>query len=307
MRRLLAVVAALCLCVGAAATAATAASTAFFPEKINLPLGFQPEGIATVGTQFYVGSIPTGAIYHGNVVTGRGKVLVPPHSGRAAIGVDVERGQIFVAGGPTGNAFVYDARTGADVAAFDLASTTDTFVNDVVVTRTAAWFTDSRQKVLYKVGLGADGRASSGSPVTTVPLTGDIQYQTGFNVNGIDATPDGETLVIVQSNTGQLFTVAAATGATHMIDLGGENVANGDGILLRGRLLWVVQNQQNRIAKILLGSDLASGRVLTRLTHRQFSVPTTIDDVGRWLYAVNARFGTPPTPTTPYWVTRLRS
>jgi sugar lactone lactonase YvrE len=293
--------------VGAAATAATASSSAFFPEKINLPLGFQPEGIATVGTQFYVGSIPTGAIYHGNVVTGRGKVLVPPHAGRAAIGVDVERGQIFVAGGPTGNAFVYDARTGADVAAFDLASTTDTFINDVVVTKTAAWFTDSRQKVLYKVALGADGRATSGSQVTTVPLTGDIQYQTGFNVNGIDATPDGETLVIVQSNTGLLFTVAAATGASRTIDLGSENVANGDGILLRGKLLWVVQNQQNRIAKILLGSDLASGRVLTRLTHRQFSVPTTIDDVGRWLYAVNARFGTPPTPTTPYWLTRLRS
>ena len=40
-----------------------------------------------------------------------------------------------------------------------------------------------------------------------MPLTGDIVYQAGFNVNGIDATPNGKRLIIVQSNTGQLFKV----------------------------------------------------------------------------------------------------
>jgi hypothetical protein len=35
-------------------------------------------------------------------------------------------------------------------------------------------------------------------------------------------------------------------------------------------------------------------------------VPTTIAEQGSRLYAVNARFGTPATPTTDYWVTRLR-
>jgi hypothetical protein len=35
-------------------------------------------------------------------------------------------------------------------------------------------------------------------------------------------------------------------------------------------------------------------------------VPTTIAEFGQRLYAVNARFGTPVTPTTPYWVTQLR-
>ena len=58
-----------------------------FPEVIRLPDGFQPEGIAIKGTTFYVGSIPTGAVYRGNLRTGRGAVLVRPREGRAAIGL----------------------------------------------------------------------------------------------------------------------------------------------------------------------------------------------------------------------------
>lgn len=310
MTRFLAVLS-VCLAATIATIGAGAASAAFFPDTINLPRGFQPEGIAISGSQFYVGSIPTGAVYRGSVITGRGSVLVPPHAGRAAIGVDVANGQIFVAGGPTGNAFVYDAATGADVAAFDLAATDATFVNDVVVTQDAAWFTDSRQPVLYRVALGADGRASPGSAVTTVPYSGDIEYQPGFNVNGIDAMPGGDTLVIVQSNTGQLFTVAAATGATRLVDLGGENVRNGDGVLLLDTgfvtLVYVVQNQSNAIAKLSLSSDLSSARLLSRIRDATFDVPTTIARYARQLYAVNARFGTPATPTTKYWLTRVHS
>jgi hypothetical protein len=55
--------------------------------------------------------------------------------------------------------------------------------------------------------------------------------------------------------------------------------------------LYVVQNQSNRVAVIRLAADLGTGRVLTRLADPDFSVPTTIDDHGRRLYAVNARFG----------------
>ena len=51
------------------------------------------------------------------VRSGRGAVLVPPHMGRAAIGIKVDRrNRIFVAGGPTGQGYVYDAGTGAVTA-----------------------------------------------------------------------------------------------------------------------------------------------------------------------------------------------
>ena len=122
-----------------------------------------------------------------------------------------------------------------------------------------------------------------------------------FNLNGIDATPDGKALVVVQSVNGKLFNVIPATGATSEIDLGGATVANGDGLLLHGRTLYVVQNRLNQIAVVSLGKNLASGRVARTITDSDFDVPTTVDRHGS-LYAVNARFGTAPTPSTTYSV-----
>jgi hypothetical protein len=142
--------------------------------------------------------------------------------------------------------------------------------------------------------------------VKTVQLTGDYVHGSGFNVNGIDATANGKTLVIVQSGTGKLFTVTPA-GVTRAIALsGGESVVNGDGILLDGKTLYVVQNRSNVVAKIALSPNLRSGRVLRRISSPGFDVPTTIAEQGSRLFAVNARFTTPPTPTTDYWVTRLK-
>jgi hypothetical protein len=93
---------------------------------------------------------------------------------------------------------------------------------------------------------------------------------------------------------------------TDEIELGGQSVPNGDGILLDGRRLYVVQNRLNKIARIAVDRRLTSGRILGYLTDPDFDVPTTIDDHGHRLYAVNARFGTPPTPTTRYDVVQVR-
>jgi sugar lactone lactonase YvrE len=292
------------------AAAATFAATAVagtsedFPKRINLPNGFQPEGIANERGTFYVGSIPTGAVYRGSLRTGRGAILVEAREGRSAIGLKVSRGLLFVAGGETGRAFVYNAESGEPVATYRL-STGGSFINDVVVTEDAAWFTDSFKPVLYRLPLRDNGRPGPRSGLQTVTLSGDYVHQDGFNVNGIDATPDGQTLVIVQSSTGTLFTVTPAGVATK-IDLGSESVPNGDGILLDGRQLYVVQNQLNVVAKISLAQDLASGRVVRRIRDRTLDVPTTAADLGNRLYVVNARFGTPPTPNTRYWITQLR-
>ncbi len=275
-----------------------------YPATIQLPNGFQPEGIAISGNTFYVGSIPTGSVFRGNLRTGAGTVFVQ-RTGRAAIGVDVDnRSRLFVAGGPTGHAYVYHARSGADVAHFMLAAA-PTFINDVVVTRTGAYFTDSTRAALFRVPIGQGGRL--GTSVQTIPLTGAFQLQTGFNANGIDATKNGKWLVIVQSNTGKLFRVDPSTGATTEIVLAnGESVPNGDGILLDGKTLYVVQNRTNRIAVIAVNPSLTSGRVVTRIADSRFDVPTTIDDFGRRLYAVNARFGTPSPATAQYQVLQLR-
>jgi sugar lactone lactonase YvrE len=292
------------LVAAAAITASAAAGTQqAFPSRIDLPDGFQPEGIAIGGAQFFAGSIPTGAVVRGSLRTGQSDPdFVPAQPGRAAIGMKVDRGRLFVAGGPTGDAYVYNATTGATITSYDFASA-PTFVNDVVVTKRAAWFTDSMKAALYRVPLGPGGRP--GTSFQTVTLMPPFVQQTGFNTNGIDATANGKTLVIVQSNTGKLFTVTAAGVTRGIVLAGGESVPNGDGILLDGKRLYVVQNQLNQVAKIQLAANLRSGRVLTRIENDDFDVPTTIAEHGSRLYAVNARFGTPATPTTDYWVTKF--
>ena len=264
-----------------------------FPEEISLPTGFQPEGIASGrGSTFFVGSIPTGAVFRGDLRTGDGDVIVPGQEGRSSIGIKVDgKDRLFVAGGDTGRAFVYDATTGAPLADYLLTSSQPTFVNDVVLTKDAAWFTDSFRAVLYRVPFGAGGSLPEASDVSELPLTGDFELQEGFNLNGIDATADGGTLLVVQSNTGLLFSVDPGSGVTDQLELVGGDVSFGDGILLQGTTLFVVQNQLNRIAVIDLEPSFMAGTVVDSLTDPDLDVPTTIARWANLLWAVNARFG----------------
>ncbi|HET6597637.1 MAG TPA: hypothetical protein VFG81_18575 [Anaerolineales bacterium] len=279
-----------------------------FPDVIPLPDGLQPEGIATgKGTTFYVGSIPTGAVYRGDLRTGKGDVLVPPQEGRAAIGLkyDERTNLLFVAGGPTGFAYIYNGKTGENVDEIQL-TTGAAFINDVVITRDAAYFTNSQQPVIYRVPLRNNGKLPANPSVEELPLIGDYVFTAGaFNANGIAATPNGDTLIIVNSVDGLLYNVDPDTGEASLIDLGGETVVNGDGILLQGKTLYVVQNQFNQIAVVDLNSDFTEGTIVDTITDSDFRVPTTIARFGNSLYAVNARFGTEPTPNTEYEVVRV--
>ncbi len=289
-----------------ALAAGVAAGAPAYPATIQLPNGFQPEGITISGNTFYVGSIPTGSVYRGSLRTGAGAVFIS-RTGRAAIGMDLDnRRRLFVAGGPTGHAYVYDVRTGRDVAHFALAPQ-PAFINDVVVTRTGAYFTDSTRAALFRVAIGRGGRL--GTTVQTIPLTGAFQLQTGFNANGIDATPNGRWLVIAQSNTGRLFRVNPTTGVTTEIVLAnGETIPSADGILLTGRTLYAVQRSGTtyRVAVIAVNPTLTAGRVVTRIADSRFDVPTTVDDLGRRLYVVNARFGTASPSAATYTVVQVR-
>jgi sugar lactone lactonase YvrE len=292
-------IAALCALASLVFVAAAAAAT--FPSRIELPDGWRPEGIAAgQGNTLYVGSIGTGAVRRVNARTGDSSTLVRARDGRAAIGLEAVGRRLFVAGGPTGKAFVYSTRTGGAVADFQLApeGVDDTFVNDVAVTDDAAYFTDSRRSVLYV--LPRDLSAPRELPLPDIPLLEEN------NLNGIVATPDGGTLIAVQSNAGVLWNIDADTGRATRIDLGGASVTNGDGLLLRGRLLYVVRNRLNRIAVFRLNADRTAGSRVRTLTARSFDVPTTIARQNGRLYAVNARFDNEPTEDTGYWITKVR-
>jgi streptogramin lyase len=278
-------------------------------DTFALPNGWQPEGIDRgPGHTLFVGSIPTGRVLRLDVKTGATTEVVPQRAGRSAIGLKHHRGRLFVAGGATGHAFVYDARTGADVRDVALA-TAPTFVNDVAMTRQAAWFTDSRRPQLYRLALGRKGAPAA--TATTLPITGDLKYDENpdnVEANGIEATPNGRTLFVVQSTTGLLFRVDAATGASTLVPLtGGDQgrLPNADGILLQGRTLYVVQNRLNKVAVVRLGKKLRSGVIRREITHPELDVPTTVARLGDSLYLPNARFGIPPSPDNEFAVVRV--
>ncbi|GGN80231.1 hypothetical protein GCM10010112_55500 [Actinoplanes lobatus] len=299
LRRTLANVLCLTACaVTVTAAPASAALTSPLPSTITLPSGFQPEGIAIGGKPYaYFGSRVDGDIYRADLRTGEGAVF-SEGPGTASLGLKIDGGRLFVAGGAGGDARVIDLRTGRVLRSYQLQPVgSNTFINDVIVTEEAAWFTDSRNLVLFKVLLGRHGKLPEAA--TAVPLTGDIELLTGNNANGISETPDGRGLIIVQSNTGFLFRVTHS-GVTSRIDVGDTLLTNGDGLWLRGRSLYVVQNRLNQIAEITLNRSGTAGTPVSVTTDPGFDVPTTIAEYRERFYLPNARFTTPPTPETAY-------
>ncbi len=272
------------------------ANAAQVTGRIALADGLQPEGIhVSADGTFYAGSLVDGTIVVGDVKTGASHVLVTPPAGRISAGLEVHDGLLYVAGGPTG-AFVYDATTGATVRAFGVDA--GAFVNDVVVTRDAAWFTNSFNSVLYRLPLSG---GLPGTDLQTIPLSGDFTLEAGFNLNGIETTPGGRWLISVQSNTGDLFRIDPASGETARIDLGGESLVAGDGLLRAGAMLYVGRNT-NVVDVVRLDGRSRSGRVTGEITSSDFDVPTTLGRHGSRLYVIQARFDVVPTPDTPYWI-----
>jgi hypothetical protein len=295
MKRLLSAFSVAALLVGAGFTGTAIAKP--FPQVITLPGATSAEGIATgIGSSFFAGDLFTGDIYRGDLRSGSVSLFVDAPDGRMAAGmkVYVPHDLLFVAGAFTGQGYVYDARTGEDVAVLQFAS--QAFINDVIVADGVAWFTDSAQPHLYRVPIGPDG--SIGAPSTLV-VTGPAANDSGdFDLNGIAATPNGRTLIVSHSGDGALYTVDPVTGASAAIT--GADVPNVDGILFEAGRLWAVQNFSNQVTELRLSSDLSSATVEGIITSPLFQVPTTGARDGSRLALVNAKFdtGLPPTATS---------
>lgn len=275
------------------------------PSLIPLPNGFRPEGIATGGGPYaYLGSLGDGSIYRADLRTGEGRII-SAGPGTPSVGLKLDdRGRLFVAGRGQG-ARVVDVRTGEILASYTLTTATPTFANDVFLTPRTAWFTDSFQPALYALPLGRGGALPRPEEVVTITLSGDWSQVPGetVNANGITRTPDGKALLVVQSGVGGLHRVDPRTGVTKLVDLGdAAPLTNGDGLLLIGRTLYVVQNRQNAIDVFTLAADGTSGVFRKRLTDPDFDVPTTVAAHKGTLYLPNARFTTTPTPDTTYAV-----
>ena len=84
-------------------------------STIDLPEGFAGEGVAVgKGSTFYAGSLADGRIARGDLRAGTSEVFVTAPVVAPAVGLkaDLRHGLLWVAGGPTGMAAVYDLDTG---------------------------------------------------------------------------------------------------------------------------------------------------------------------------------------------------
>jgi sugar lactone lactonase YvrE len=287
---------------------------------LPLPNGFRPEGIATGARHTaYLGSLADGDILALDLRSG-GTRTISQGPGTPSVGLELDHHRLFVSGGSGGDARVVDVRSGMVLATYTLVPAgTASFINDVIVTDDAAWFTDSADNALYRLPLddrhhGHGHRGHRGhhghhslpgqDEVEKVDLTGDWVQNPGTNANGITTTPDGRALLVINSSNGQLYRVDE-DGVATVVDLDGFTITNGDGLLREGRTLYAVQNRLNQVALIKLDKRGRSGELVETLTSPDFDVPTTIARSGRHLYLPNARFTTPPTPDTEYWVTGI--
>jgi sugar lactone lactonase YvrE len=273
-------------------------------EVIVLPGASSAEGIAAGrGATFYAGDLRQGDIFRGDLQRGTAELFINAPDGRMAMGMaaDVAHDLLFVAGGFTGQGYVYDLRTGATVATYQFAAPSPpppapstTIINDVAVTHRGAWFTESRQARLYFVPVSQAGVPEP--TFRTLTVSGPAAADSGaVNLNGIQATPNGGTLIVAHSVNAQLHTVDPTTGASATIT--GISVPFVDGIVLEAGRLWAVQNHSNQVSQIRLRPDLTSGAVEEVITSDLFQIPTTAARFESRLAVVNSHMnhGFPPT------------
>ncbi|MES4902529.1 MULTISPECIES: superoxide dismutase [unclassified Streptomyces] len=244
-----------------------------------------------------MGSRVNGAVYRTDLRTGEGGGIHEGAAGTVAVGLKLdEDGLLYVSGGGGGSVRVVDSRSGELVTSYQLTDPTGHFINDVILLGDRAWFTDSRDAVLYGVPRGRAGE------VRRLPLSGDWVQTPGVNnANGVVGTPDGRGLIVVSSSPGRLYHVDLRTGhATEIALVGAADVANGDGLLRVGRTLYVVQNRLNLITVFDLDARARTATVRRTVTDPRFDVPTTAARWGDRLYIVNARFTSPQTPETTF-------
>lgn len=229
------------------------------------------------------------------------------------MGVELDgRGRLFVADGPGGvvngdvggGARVIDARSGEVLASYSFNDAA-ALVNDVVATDDAVWFTDSINPVLYKLPLGEDGELPAPDDFEVLPLTGEFDYDdfaSNIDGNGIEVTPDGSALLMIQWRTGYLFRVDPQTGASRRVDLeGGTLPERTDGLTLNGGRLYATANN-NTITVIDMSTRGDSGRITDRLRDPSFDGPANAALSDDRLYVPNVRFTAPSPRTTEYEV-----
>jgi hypothetical protein len=246
------------------------------------PGGSKFEGIGVTRSQktFYVSEVTGGEIHRGDVRTGETEVWKDEGvDGRnTARGITTDRqGRVYIAGGPNGigtdlpDLWVY-SRDGVLLAAIQL-DVDDAFLNDVAIGPDgAAYFTNSNEPQIFRVAQD-DGEWSAelwADASDSIDVT--IDSGVVFNLGGIVVSPGRGALIVAQGNTGQLWRFGLRTTEATLIETGSADLTNADGLVLRGRTLWVVRN----FAHVLTTMKISHRSSVARLVSERMTDPDRV-------------------------------
>jgi len=270
-----------------------------FPSIIKLPTGFRAEGIAKGRKYFgYAGSLRNGDIYKFDFRTGLEIATFKGEPGDVSLGLafDKKNNNLFVAGLLNGTVTVYDAKHG-DKLAIHHVSPPGGLVNDGIVTKDAAYFTDSLIPQIYRIPLKSKKHDEHHNSTAVIPLTGDFEFIQGqINANGIEETKNKQGLYVINSYLGILYFVDKMTGVSTLIPISGGDLINGDGLFLDGDRLYISQNFFNQVSVVELSDDGMSGKIVEVINDSRFKIPTTVTIFRDGLYVINSHFDISPPP-----------
>lgn len=257
-----------------------------------LPPGTNPEGVAfqkRSGGHFFVSGIGDGTIYRGRLDRLVARPFLPAgQDGRTeAVGLEVDEGRLYIAGGSTGAIFVYDISERELLARFDTGA--GGFINDVAVSKTGhVYATDSFRPFLYRISPQAV--SAGGGNVRAIPLSPEVEYLEGFNVNGI--VTYGRSVIIVHSITGELFRVTPRAGRRRIVEIpvAGGVLTFGDGLERKDQRLFVVRNGPELVVEVVLEGFARRGRIVDVTGDPTFMTPTTAALAHGRLLIVNSEF-----------------
>ena len=284
------------------------------PEIVELPDGFRPEGITSgPGTTYYAGSMANGRIVTGDLLGGPQSILLPPADGRAIRGLyyDDRSGLLWFVGNVSTVQWVWAINAATGALVFGAFAPGAGFHNDLVVTDSWVYVTDSRVDRLLRVPLNsATGLPSGGISFVTLGGAWPASPPDTTNANGIRELPDG-SLVLNNSRmgVGGLWQVNATTGVATTIPVkGGPGIIGGDGLEIDGTTLYNVRGSgPNQVAVVQLSPSGTgwTAKWAGARSDETLDVPSTATLAGGWLWVINARFGVANPQSAKYWISRL--
>ena len=175
-------------------------------------------------------------------------------------------------------------------------------INDVTIGNDGtAYMTNSYYPTVYRY-TGGDSLEAWLELDSTI-----INYEAGFNLNGIAISPDGRFLLTVQTNTGNVYRIATADKSVTEVNVGTASLEFADGIDLVDNTLFVARNRALEVVELEMSADYSTG-VITRVSQGAFLFPTAVAATADSVLVMNAQLDKRApglTPSLPFQIVKF--